>query len=119
MQAGHPFAVATHDEVLLRAVLDRHPDAMRADGVEVEMLYGLGTELLDTLRAEGYRTREYVVFGDQWWLYVLNRVAERPERVYRALRRPRGLVTRCPAPSTSSTSRCSPTSSSRTWGPTG
>ncbi len=36
-------------------------------------------------RAEGFTTREYVIFGTQWWLYVLNRIAEEPERVYTAL----------------------------------
>ena len=49
------------------------------------MLMGLGTDLLDRLDGEGYRTREYVIFGGEWWLYVLNRIAEQPERVLAAL----------------------------------
>lgn len=49
------------------------------------MLLGLGTEQLDALRGAGFTTREYVIFGTQWWLYVLNRIAEEPERVYTAL----------------------------------
>jgi len=46
---------------------------------------GLGTGLLDRLHGERYRTREYVIFGGEWWLYVLNRIAEQPERVLTAL----------------------------------
>ncbi len=49
------------------------------------MLHGLGTELLDSLRSEGCTTREYIVYGPEWWLYVLNRIAEHPERVLQAL----------------------------------
>jgi hypothetical protein len=30
-------------------------------------------------------TREYVIFGGEWWLYVLNRIAEHPERALTAL----------------------------------
>ena len=45
----------------------------------------MGTGLLDRLHGEGYRTREYVIFGGEWWLYVLNRIAEQPERVLTAL----------------------------------
>ena len=49
------------------------------------MLLGLGTDLLDQLHHDGYRTREYVIFGGDWWLYVLNRIAEDPTRVITAL----------------------------------
>lgn len=81
-EAGHPVAVATHDEALLRRVLD--DPSLPAD-TEVEMLLGLGTDLLARLRAEGRTTREYSIFGREWWLYVLNRVAEHPERVVAAV----------------------------------
>jgi proline dehydrogenase len=83
--AAHPVSLATHDEVLVRSLIDEHGAALQAECVEFEMLLGLGTELLDDLQRRGYRTREYVVFGDQWWLYVLNRIAEHPERVITAL----------------------------------
>jgi proline dehydrogenase len=39
----------------------------------------------DGLRREGFATREYIVYGPEWWLYVLNRMAEHPERVIAAL----------------------------------
>jgi proline dehydrogenase len=83
--AGHPTSLATHDEDLIEAMIAEHRDALRTGPVEFEMLLGLGTGLLDRLHAAGYRTREYVIFGGEWWLYVLNRIAESPERVLTAL----------------------------------
>ena len=85
LQAGHPVSVATHDELLVEALVAEHGDLLKQQSVEFETLMGLGTELLDRLHRDGYRTREYVVFGGEWWLYVLNRIAEQPERVITAL----------------------------------
>ncbi|MDI9917220.1 proline dehydrogenase family protein [Rhodococcus sp. IEGM 1379] len=85
VDTGHPVAIATHDRDIIEALCAEHDSALKADHVEFEMLLGLGTEQLDGLRAEGFATREYVIFGTQWWLYVLNRIAEEPERVYTAL----------------------------------
>jgi proline dehydrogenase len=33
----------------------------------------------------GFPTREYAVFGKEYFLYVLNRIAEEPMRLYQAL----------------------------------
>ena len=85
LESGHAVTFATHDDALVEALQREHGDRLRQPGVEFEMLLGLGTELLDGLRADGYRTRQYVVFGGEWWLYVLNRIAEHPERVFTAL----------------------------------
>ncbi|WP_336920824.1 proline dehydrogenase family protein [Aquipuribacter sp. SD81] len=85
MEADHALAVATHDPELLTALDAAHGERLRSGNVEVEMLMGLGTDLLDQLLAIGYHTREYVVFGPHWWLYVLNRIAEDPARVITAL----------------------------------
>lgn len=92
--AGHPVSLATHDEALVNALIDAHGDALRESWAEFEMLMGLGTDLLDRLHGEGYRTREYVIFGGEWWLYVLNRIAEQPERVLTALADINHLVVR-------------------------
>ena len=83
--AGHPTAIATHDEQLVATLIAEHGQALKSPQVEFEMLRGLGTDLLDGLHNDGYRTREYVIFGGEWWLYVLNRIAEEPERVIAAL----------------------------------
>jgi proline dehydrogenase len=83
--ARHSVSLATHDEALVNALTGAHGDDLREPWAEFEMLMGLGTDLLDRLHGEGYRTREYVIFGAGWWLYVLNRIAEQPERVLTAL----------------------------------
>lgn len=85
VSSGHAVSIATHDESLVDSLIERHGDAVRAADVEFEMLMGLGTQLLDRLHAEGYRTREYVIFGSEWWLYVLNRIAEVPHRLLAAI----------------------------------
>ncbi|WP_141210614.1 proline dehydrogenase family protein [Rhodococcus sp. OK302] len=85
VDARHPIAIATHDRDIIEALCTEHDSALKADHVEFEMLLGLGTEQLDALSAAGFTTREYVLFGTEWWLYVLNRIAEEPERIYTAL----------------------------------
>lgn len=83
--SGHRVNIATHDAKLVHSLRDDLSDDLRGQHVEFETLQGLGTELLDSLRFDGYATREYVVYGPEWWLYVLNRIAELPERVLIAL----------------------------------
>lgn len=85
LRSGHRVNLATHDAALVEELRARHGDTLRDDHVEFEMLQGLGTALLDALQAEGFATREYIVYGPEWWLYVLNRIAEHPERVLLAL----------------------------------
>jgi len=81
----HNTSIATHDLDLLDELQQRHGSALREPHVEFEMLLGLGEDALDGLHAQGYRTREYVVFGQEWWLYVLNRVSEQPDRLHAAV----------------------------------
>lgn len=85
LAAGHPLNLATHDDELVDKLIAEFGAALGAPTVEFEMLLGLGTELLDRLHRDGYATREYVIFGGEWWLYVLNRIAEQPHRVVTAL----------------------------------
>lgn len=80
--SGHEAALATHDPALV-AVLAAEVEA--GGPVEFEMLLGLGGGLLDALAASGQRTREYVVYGTEWFLYVINRIAEQPDRVSQAI----------------------------------
>lgn len=85
LAAGHPLNLATHDDELVDTLIAEFGDGLKAANVEFEMLLGLGTKLLDRLHRDGYATREYVIFGGEWWLYVLNRIAEQPHRVVTAL----------------------------------
>ena len=82
---GHRVNIATHDAALVQLLQDDLGEELHGEHVEFEMLQGLGGTLLDSLRDEGYATREYIVYGHEWWLYVLNRIAEHPERAITAL----------------------------------
>lgn len=83
--SGHRVNIATHDADLIGCLTRELGDELRGPQVEFEMLFGLGTSLLDSLRDEGYATREYITYGGEWWLYVLNRLAEHPERLIAAV----------------------------------
>lgn len=86
LRSGRACSIATHDRAIqkdLCALIAR--EQIRPDAYEFESLIGLGTEQIADLRARGHPTREYVVFGEEHFLYVLNRMAEEPIRVYQAL----------------------------------
>ena len=83
---GCKCSIATHDrsiqDDLASLIMERDLDSR---GYEFESLIGLGTEQIDELHRRGFPTREYAVFGEEHFLYVLNRIAEEPIRVYQAL----------------------------------
>ena len=84
--SGHKCSIATHDRSIhedLTAFIERK--SLNKEAYEFECLLGLGEEPLDTLRRQGHPTREYVVYGDEWFLYVCNRIAEEPVRLFAAL----------------------------------
>lgn len=83
IEAPHPLSIATHDEHLLRQIIERG-DA-RTSHVEIEMLYGVRPDLLRRLKGEGYQTRVYLPYGTEWYLYLCHRLAEYPPNIYRAL----------------------------------
>ena len=84
--SGHKCSIATHDRAiqhdLAALILEERVDPR---WFEFESLIGLGTEQIAGLRARGFPTREYAVFGEEHFLYVLNRIAEEPVRVYQAI----------------------------------
>lgn len=83
---GHRFSIATHDAALLERA---HQSVQERDtehaAVEFEMLKGIAPDLLQRFQARGYRTRVYLPYGTEWYLYLCNRLAECPPNVYRAL----------------------------------
>jgi proline dehydrogenase len=84
--SGHKCSIATHDRGI-QADLGALILQERIDPrwFEFESLIGLGAEQLDGLQQRGFPTREYAVFGQEHFLYVLNRIAEEPARVYQAI----------------------------------
>lgn len=86
LHSGHRCSIATHDRAIQQevcAVIAAKNTSPAS--YEFESLIGLGTEQIAALQAQGHPTREYVVFGQEHFLYVLNRMAEDPIRVYQAL----------------------------------
>ena len=88
---GHPM-IATHDPRLveiagtLAARNHRKPDTY-----EFQMLYGIRPEEQRRLAAAGEAVRVYVPYGDEWYGYLMRRLAERPANVQFFLR---ALLTR-------------------------
>lgn len=78
---GYPM-LATHDPRLVEIGIDRAKWFDRdQDSFEFQMLYGIRPEEQLRLAAEGYRVRCYVPYGDQWYGYLMRRLAEKPANV--------------------------------------
>jgi proline dehydrogenase len=88
---GYPM-VATHDPRLIEiagALAMRH-DRSRGS-YEFQMLYGIRPDEQRRLAGLGETVRVYVPYGDQWYPYLMRRLAERPSNAGFFLR---SLVTR-------------------------
>ena len=68
-------AVATHDERLIEHALSIDPGPER---MELQMLYGVRTQLQLDLVASGKRVLCAAPFGPDWFPYLMRRLAERP-----------------------------------------
>jgi proline dehydrogenase len=79
--AGYPM-VATHDPRLIRiaGLLAERADR-REDSYEFQMLFGVRPDEQRRLAAGGSTVRVYVPYGDQWYGYLMRRLAERPANV--------------------------------------
>ncbi|MCU0336038.1 MAG: proline dehydrogenase family protein, partial [Chitinophagaceae bacterium] len=84
LAAHHPCALATHHEALMPA-LCQLIDTHQPPHYVLERLLGIGNEELAAWQDRGYRCRLYVVYGQEWYLYLCNRLAEYPLHLFRAL----------------------------------
>lgn len=88
VESGHLCSIATHD---LRQIdwahelIENRWGAQRPGHVEFETLVGLGPVACQRTLKLGYATRQYVVYGQEWFLYVCHRIAEQPDRLYQAV----------------------------------
>jgi proline dehydrogenase len=53
---------------------------------EFQMLYGVRRDLQDSLLKDGYRVRIYVPYGEEWYSYLMRRMAERPANLLFVMR---------------------------------
>lgn len=84
LRSGTLPAFATHDEKMIRAVVQAVEDpgeAGVAENWEFQMLYGIRRELQHTIADRGHRIRVYVPYGTEWFPYYMRRLAERPANV--------------------------------------
>jgi proline dehydrogenase len=78
---GYPM-VATHDPRLVAIAEDRSRWFDRSpDQFEFQMLYGVRPEEQRRLSEAGYTVRVYLPYGEQWYGYLMRRLAERPANV--------------------------------------
>lgn len=88
--SGHSCSIATHDPALLDPILEYahkliQEQNIEQDKIEFEMLKGVTPERLQAMQKRGYRTRIYLPYGQEWHLYLCNRLAEHPPNIYQAI----------------------------------
>jgi proline dehydrogenase len=77
--AGNHPAIATHDERLIRRVLALvRSENISPEKFDFEMLFGVRRDLQLRLVESGYRVRVYLPYGQEWYPYLVRRLAERP-----------------------------------------
>jgi proline dehydrogenase len=70
---------ATHDDEMIWAIIELAQQNQRTqEEYEFEMLFGVREPLQHRLIAEGYRLRDYLPFGTDWWPYTVRRIGENP-----------------------------------------
>ncbi|MCW2868239.1 MAG: Proline dehydrogenase, partial [Marmoricola sp.] len=75
---GYPM-IATHDPRLVRIASALATRNGRMPGTyEFQMLYGIRTEEQKRLAQAGEKVRVYLPYGDEWYGYLMRRLAERP-----------------------------------------
>ena len=83
--------VATHDPTLIAAAERLFNEPAAHGGHEFQMLYGIRPDEQARLADAGETVRVYTPFGDQWYSYLMRRMAERPANLALVLR---ALITR-------------------------
>jgi proline dehydrogenase len=78
---GYPM-IASHDPRLIRIAGAFATRFDRAPGTyEYQMLYGIRTDEQKRLAGAGERIRVYVPYGEEWYGYLMRRLAERPSNL--------------------------------------
>lgn len=76
-------ALATHDPRRIEfACREAERLGLPRRALEFQMLYGIRTDLQESLAAEGYPVRVYVPYGTEWYPYYVRRLAERPANLW-------------------------------------
>jgi proline dehydrogenase len=79
LSEGNYPGIATHDEKMITATREyaaKH--GIPPERFEFQMLYGIRRDLQEQIVRDGYRLRIYVPYGEEWYPYMMRRLAERP-----------------------------------------
>ncbi len=78
---GYPM-IATHDPRLIAIAEELLKRTGRSPAsYEFQMLFGVRPEEQQRLVRDGHRVRVYVPFGEEWYPYLVRRLAERPRNL--------------------------------------
>jgi proline dehydrogenase len=78
---GYPM-IATHDPRLIEVASSLASRFGRSQGsYEFQMLYGIRSEEQRRLAASGETVRVYIPYGQEWYGYLMRRLAERPQNL--------------------------------------
>jgi proline dehydrogenase len=87
LPSGVYHGIATHDPAMIQATKDfATAQNIAKDQFEFQMLYGVRRDLQDALIKDGYNVRIYVPYGDEWYSYLMRRMAERPANLFFVLK---------------------------------
>lgn len=87
LKSGIYHGIATHDPKMIQATRDfATHEKIGKDQFEFQMLYGIRRDLQEQLIAQGYNLRVYVPYGEEWYSYLMRRMAERPANLMFVLR---------------------------------
>ena len=82
LSEGNYPGIATHDERMIEATRAyATKQGIAADRFEFQMLYGIRRDLQEHLVRDGFRVRVYVPYGEEWYPYMVRRMAERPSNL--------------------------------------
>lgn len=85
--SGVFHGIATHDDAMIAATIAAVKKAgLKPDAFEFQMLFGVRRDLQDRLLKDGWKLRIYVPYGDNWYPYMMRRMAERPANLLFVMR---------------------------------
>src|SRR5918999_2620865 len=77
-KGADPAFAKPHSQLIDHAIWTARKAGTGPKSFEIQMLYGVRSELQKTLADQGYRVRVYVPYGSDWYPYLMRRLAERP-----------------------------------------
>lgn len=83
LKSGVYHGIATHDEKLVDFTKKfTQEENISKESFEFQFLYGIRSDLQESLAKEGYNVRVYVPYGTEWYPYFMRRLAERPANLF-------------------------------------